>query len=230
MKRSEVNGYLRWAVALMDQYQFRLPRFAYWSMEEWQANREKIGTLRTVMQGWDITDFGSGKFEQIGAVLYTVRNGKLDQPGVGSPYAEKYLLMKEGQRLPIHYHASKTEDIINRGGGVMSICLYNCKEDGAVDYDSDVTYSSDGIFYTVKAGEEVLITTGNSIRLTPYMYHTFGAKEGCGDLIVGEVSAVNDDNTDNYFAEPVSRFAEIEEDEPILYPLCNEYHILDARG
>ena len=182
------------------------------------------------MQGWDITDFGSGKFEQIGAVLYTVRNGKLDQPGVGSPYAEKYLLMKEGQRLPIHYHASKTEDIINRGDGVMSIRLYNCKEDGAVDYDSDVTYSSDGIFYTVKAGEEVLITTGNSIRLTPYMYYTFGAKEGYGDLIVGAVSAVNDDNTGNYFAEPVSRFAEIEEDERILYPLCNEYHILDELG
>lgn len=35
--------------------------------------------------------------------------------------------------------------------------------------------------------------------------------------------AVNDDNTDNYFAEPTARFADIEEDEPVLYPLCNEY-------
>ena len=160
-------------------------------------------------------------------MLYTVRNGKLGQPDVGSPYAEKYLLFKEGQRLPIHYHASKTEDIINRGGGVMSIRLYNRLPDGGVDYESDVTFSSDGLFYTVKAGEEFDITTGNSIRLTPFVYHTFGAKVGCGPLIVGEVSAVNDDNTDNYFAEPVSRFADIEEDEPVLYPLCNEYHILD---
>ena len=208
MKRSEVNANLRWAVELLDRYQFKLPRFAYWSMAEWKENREKIDTLRTVMQGWDITDFGSGKFDEIGAVLSPFRNGKLGQPDVGSPYAEKYLLFKEGQRLPIHYHASKTEDIINRGGGVMSIRLYNRLPDGGVDYESD-------------------ITTGNSIRLTPFVYHTFGAKVGCGPLIVGEVSAVNDDNTDNYFAEPVSRFADIEEDEPVLYPLCNEYHILD---
>ena len=75
----------------------------------------------------------------------------------------------------------------------------------------------------MKAGEELLITRGNSVRLTPFMYHLFGAQEGQGDLIVGEVSAVNDDNTDNYFAEPVSRFADIEEDEPICHPLCNEY-------
>ena len=42
-----------------------------------------------------------------------------------------------------------------------------------------------------------------------------GPKPGCGDLIVGEVSKVNDDNTDNYFMEPTARFADIEEDEPI---------------
>ena len=40
---------------------------------------------------------------------------------------------------------------------------------------------------------------------------------------MGEVSAVNDDTTDNYFAEPVARFADIVEDEPIYHPLCNEY-------
>ena len=41
---------------------------------------------------------------------------------------------------------------------------------------------------------------------------------------LGEVSRVNDDNTDNYFLEPTYRFAEIEEDEAILHPLCNEYN------
>ena len=54
------------------------------------------------------------------------------------------------------------------------------------------------------------------------LYKTIGA-----DRAAGEVSAVNDDKTDNYFAEPTARFADIEEDEPILYPLCNEYAILD---
>ena len=227
MKRSEINNYLRWSVELLDKYQIKLPRFAYWSMDEWEDNKDKIDTLRTVMAGWDITDFGSNDFDHTGAVLYTVRNGNLEYPGVGSPYAEKYLLFKEGQYLPNHYHVSKTEDIINRGGGVMAMRFYNRLPDGTVDYESDVTYSSDGIFYTVKAGEEVLITPGNSVRITPYLYHLFGAKEGYGPLIAGEVSAVNDDKTDNYFAEPTARFADIVEDEPILYPLCNEYAILD---
>ena len=162
------------------------------------------------------------------AVLFTVRNGSLTEPGVGSPYAEKYILLREGQRLPSHYHASKTEDIINRNGGVMSMYLYNKLPDGGVDYDSEVDVWSDGLKLTVKPGEELLVTRGNSVRLTPYMYHVFGAKAGEGDLVVGEVSAVNDDNTDNYFSEPVSRFADIEEDEPIYHPLCNEYDKLWA--
>ena len=221
MKRSEVNAMLRWSVDLLDKYQFKLPRFAYWSMEQWKENKDKIDTLRTVMQGWDITDFGSGDFEKIGAVLFTVRNGCLTAPGVGSPYAEKYLLILDGQRLPVHYHAVKTEDIINRGGGDLVMKFYNAKEDGAVDYESDVTVYSDGLKMVVKAGEEVVIPRGNSVTITPRMYHIIAAKNGA--LIAGEVSSVNDDKTDNYFAEPVSRFADIEEDEAPLYPLCNEY-------
>lgn len=155
--------------------------------------------------------------------MFTIRNGKLGKPEIGSPYAEKILIFKEGQRLPIHYHVEKTEDIINRGGGSMEVRFYNSNKDGTVDYVNDVVYYSDGLRCVAKAGEPVIITTGNSIRLVPYVNHTFGAKVGDGALICGEVSKVNDDNTDNYFAEPTARFADIEEDEPILYPLCNEY-------
>ena len=223
MKRSEINAAIHWAEAQLSIANITLPRFAYWSMDKWRAHRDELDTIRTVMQGWDITDFGTGDFEHIGAVLFTVRNGSLTHPGVGSPYAEKYILLREGQRLPSHYHASKTEDIINRGGGVMTMRLWNSRPDGSVDTESDVDVWSDGLKMTVKPGEPFDITRGNSVRLTPYMYHIFGAKMGCGPLIVGEVSAVNDDNTDNYWAEPTARFADIEEDEPIFYPLCNEY-------
>ncbi len=89
--------------------------------------------------------------------------------------------------------------------------------------ESDVTYYSDGIPCVAKAGESIYVSRGNSVRLDPFVNHTFGAKKGDGPLISGEVSKVNDDNTDNYFAEPTARFADIEEDEPVLYPLCNEY-------
>ena len=51
----------------------------------------------------------------------------------------------------------------------------------------------------------------------------FWAKKDAGTLVCGEVSSINDDNIDNRFYEPMPRFAEIEEDEPIGHILCNEY-------
>ena len=108
--------------------------------------------LRKVMSGWDITDYGTGRYREIGCVLFTVRNGNLYDPTVGCPYCEKYLLFKEGQRLPVHYHILKTEDIINRaGGGDMEVTLYNMKPDGTVDPASDVIYYSDGVQEIAKA-------------------------------------------------------------------------------
>ena len=219
MKRSEINSHFERTVRMLDSISFRLPRFAYWTYDEWQ--NAQIQTIRDTMRGWDITDFGTGRFDSVGAVLFTLRNGLPD--GGGTPYAEKIICLKDGQRLPCHYHVTKTEDIINRGGGVMWIKLYNAAADGGIDESGEVAYRSDGIARTAKAGEVIRIETGNSITLTPYLHHTFGAE---GDLVVGEVSSINDDKTDNYFAEKTERFAEIEEDEPPRAPLCNEYERL----
>lgn len=223
MKRSEINGAIAWAKDLLHRNNIHLPAMAYWNMDEWKANAGKLDTVRKVMLGWDITDFGTNDFSSVGAVLYTVRNGLMDDPGVGVPFCEKYIVMRDGQRLTNHYHVAKTEDIINRAGGVMSMYFYNRLPDGTVDRDSPVTLSSDGLFFTVEPGQEVLVTPGNSVRITPFVYHVFGAKQGEGDLVVGEVSAINDDNTDNYWATEMERFAAIEEDEAPLHPLCNEY-------
>ena len=222
MKRSEVNSALSWGKALLEEYRIRLPKTAYWTMEEWKKNAYKIDTIRKVMLGWDITDFGTNEFDKVGAVLYTVRNGLLEDASVGVPYCEKYILMKEGQRLPKHYHVFKTEDIINRAGGVLRVYLWNCDTDGN-ELDTPVKVMLDGIEHTVNAGEAIDVENGNSISLPPYVAHIFGPVSGKGALVVGEVSKVNDDTTDNYFLEPTSRFADIEEDEPILHPLCNEY-------
>ena len=52
-------------------------------------------------------------------------------------------------------------------------------------------------------------------------YHQFWAENGT--VVVGEVSLVNDDNADNRFYDSVGRFPAIEEDEPPLHLLCNEY-------
>ena len=134
--------------------------------------------------------------------------------------------MKEGQRLPKHYHVFKTEDIINRANGVLSVYLWNADKDGN-QLESDVRVKMDGIERVFKAGEEILVYPGNSISLEPYVAHIFGPlKEGAGDLIVGEVSAVNDDDTDNRFAAKLPRFTTIDEDEAVIYPLCNELETL----
>lgn len=223
MKRSQINTAIRWAKDLLAKYSIRLPSYAYWDPETWKENLPKLDTIKSVMLGWDVSDFGTDKFNEVGSVLYTVRNGDLKQPNVGVPYCEKYIIMKEGQRLPKHYHVFKTEDIINRAGGVLAVYLWNADPATGAQLDTDVTVYMDGIAHTYAAGEEILVYPGNSISLAPYIAHIFGPKPGCGDLIVGEVSKVNDDTTDNYFLEDTFRFAKIEEDEPILHPLCNEY-------
>jgi D-lyxose ketol-isomerase len=73
----------------------------------------------------------------------------------------------------------------------------------------------------VKAGDTVVLGTGESITLPSRLYHKFWAVEG--RVLIGEVSLINDDNTDNRFYERVGRFPEIEEDEPPLYLLCTDY-------
>jgi D-lyxose ketol-isomerase len=192
-------------------------------MADWKAHASAIGTVRKVMLGWDITDFGMGDFTKVGAVLYTVRNGSLEDKSAGVPYCEKYILMKDGQRLPKHYHVMKTEDIINRTGSVLQVFLWGIDPATGKELDTPVKVFQDGIQYTYQPGEEVLVHPGNSISLSPYIAHIFGPKPGAGDLVVGEVSAINDDMTDNYFLENTSRFAAIDEDEAPVHPLCNEY-------
>lgn len=228
MKRSEINTAIENAKAALEKIQFYLPRFAYWTMEEWRKNKNSLDSIRAVMQGWDVTDFGTDDFKHVGAVLFTIRNGNLYNHNVGVPYCEKIIVFndEEKQVIPLHFHNNKTEDIINRGNGIIEIELFNSTENGKVDYDTDVEVYMDGIKYTFKPGEIVEVTTGNSITLTPGLYHRFGGKKGAGNLVVGEVSKINDDNTDNVFAEEQKRFSDIVEDVETKYPLVNEYQKL----
>ena len=223
MKRSEINGAIRWAKEFLAKNNISLPSYSNWSPEEWKAHEAETGVIKKLMLGWDITDYGCGDFNTIGTVLYTVRNGSYADPDAGVPYCEKYLILKDGQRLPEHYHVNKTEDIINRAGGVLQVFLWNADPVTGEQLDTDVVVYQDGIRHVYKAGEEILVTPGNSISLTPYLAHIFGPKPGTGDLICGEVSKVNDDLTDNYWIEKTARFPTIEEDEPALHPMCNEY-------
>ena len=114
------------------------------------------------------------------------------------------------------------EDIINRGGGTVLIKVYNSTKDEDLA-DTDVTVNCDGREFVVKAGTQIELKPGESITICPYMYHDFDVKPGTGDVLLGEVSMCNDDNTDNRFYEQVGRFPKIEEDEAPYRLLCNEY-------
>jgi len=221
MKRSEVNEAIKWGKELLKKYRITLPEFAYWSKEDWVLNADKADIIINLMLGWDVTDYGLDTFDKIGGVLFTVRNGDQKDSSIGVPYAEKYILLKKDQALPMHFHYTKTEDIINRAGGILALKLYNSNKDESIDDESDVVVYLDGIKKVIKAGEKVTVKTGGSITLTPGMYHSFWA-EG-SDLVAGEVSSANDDNIDNRFNPKMPRFGKIEEDEKIIHPLCNEY-------
>lgn len=223
MKRSDINKAIEWAKVLLKKENITLPPFAYWRYDEWVMNKDRLDTIIKTMLGWDVTDYGLDNYNKVGGVLFTVRNGDQKDPSIGVPYAEKYILFEEGQGLPTHFHYTKTEDIINRAGGILALKLYNSNKDEGIDMINDVIVYIDGIKHIAKAGDTVTVPVGSSITLTPYMYHSFWALEGKGDLIVGEVSSVNDDNVDNRFSPVVPRFGDIVEDEPIIHPLCNEY-------
>jgi D-lyxose ketol-isomerase len=218
MKRSQINAIIRSAQSLMDQYQFRLPPWAAWKPTDWKPNRESIHEILDYQLGWDITDFGSGDFEKRGLCLFTLRNGVVG--GAGRSYAEKIMMVGVGQETPLHFHFSKTEDIINRGGGNLVLQLWNSDRNEGLA-DTPVAVSKDGMLQTLEPGAQVTLTPGESICLTRGLYHRFYG-EG-RTVLVGEVSQVNDDHADNRFHESLGRFPAIVEDEAPWRLLFSDY-------
>ena len=222
MKRSKINQEIRYMENMIREHGFVIPPFCNWTPEEWKTKGSESDEIRDNMLGWDITDYGLGRFDEVGFSLITLRNGNQKNAKYTKVYAEKLLLVKEGQMAPMHFHWNKMEDIINRGGGNVLITVYNSTEDEELA-DTDVTVHCDGREYVVAAGSSIRLTPGESITIYPYMYHDFHVEEGTGDVLLGEVSMCNDDEHDNRFYDEVKRFAEIEEDEEPYRLLCNEY-------
>ncbi len=171
--------------------------------------------------GWDVTDFDLGDFARTGIVLITIRNG--GTPGAkaaGKTYCEKIIHMRKDQTCPMHYHRAKTEDIINRGGGTLCFELHTAAKDGHSFSPEGFRVWSDGMRRECRPGEVVRLSPGQSLTLSPFLYHSFWAQED--DVLVGEVSTVNDDVADNVFYREAPRFMTIVEDEAPRYLLVHE--------
>ena len=220
MKRSEINTLIRDAEDFFREMNFRLPPWGHWKPRTWKENAEKCEEIFNNNLGWDLTDFGQGDYPNEGLLLFTIRNGNLQRDR--KTYAEKIMIVEENQVTPMHFHWFKMEDIINRGGGNLMLELYNSdKAENLSDRSFEVKI--DGMKNTCQPGETVRLEPGQSITLYPGLYHKFYGEPGQGRVLVGEVSAVNDDHSDNRFYSEVGRFPEIEEDEAPYRLLASDY-------
>lgn len=222
MKRSQINRAIKKFEEIADKHCFKLPPFCSFTPDEWKEKNSEYNEIRDNLLGWDITDYGMGCFEELGFSLITLRNGNVKNDKYNKTYAEKLLMLEDGQYSPMHFHWYKMEDIINRGGGNVLIRVYNSTEAGGYDV-TDVRVCMDGREFFVSAGTQVKLTPGESITIYPYLYHDFTVEKGTGAVLLGEVSMCNDDANDNRFYEVFERFPEVEEDEPAYRLLCSEY-------
>lgn len=228
LKRSTINQSIEIAKQAFAGVGFTLPPFAHWTAEQWPQKSANADEIRLAMLGWDVTDFGQGRFAEIGRILLTLRNGSPKFPS-GKDYAEKLILDPENQKPPRHFHRNKMEDIINRGGGNIMIQLFQSTPQGQASEES-VTVQTDGVTRTVNAGATVRLEPGQSITIRPGVIHQFWGEPGTGMklsggryIVSGEVSRVCDDWNDNCWLEPCQRFCQIEEDEPRRHYLVHEY-------
>ncbi|MEL6745510.1 MAG: D-lyxose/D-mannose family sugar isomerase [Pseudomonadota bacterium] len=223
MKRSRINDIITEADAFIRSFGFVMPPFAYWSPTEMVQRRDQIDGIINARLGWDITDFGAGDFEKMGLFLFTTRNGSMNdlKRGGGMCYAEKIMISRHDQISPMHRHIFKTEDIINRGGAKLAVEMFESDAEGNLDRSAPVPVICDGIKTVLEPGEVLLLEPGASVTLHPGNWHKFWG-EG-GDVLIGEVSTVNDDLTDNIFEQPIGRFAEVEEDVEPVHLLVSDY-------
>lgn len=200
-----------------------MPPFAYWKEREWKAIGVEHREIVDNMLGWDITDFRSGDFSRIGLLIFTFRNGSFSNPQqYPKLYAEKLLLVGDGQELPYHFHWKKMEDIINRGGGNLLVELKGSDAGGEFTNDA-VTVSVDGKTVTCQPGETLTIKPGQSITLRPRQYHRLIGEKGTGKVLLFEVSTTNDDRVDNRFHSAADRLPTVVEDVDSTYLIFNDY-------
>ena len=163
MKRSEINREIKKAEAFFASFNFKLPKFASWTLEDWDKHGDEIQEIFDCELGWDLTDFGRGDFAKDGLLLFTIRNGIMGSEKYSKPYAEKLMISRSEQVTLMHCHVYKQEDIINRGGGRLVFELYNRKGDTLELDDTPVELVRDGEKLIIPAGGKLILEPGVSI-------------------------------------------------------------------
>ena len=142
---------------------------------------------------WDVTDFGLRDTARYALVLVNLA----EEP----EYCEKLMYAQRGMITPNHHHRVKKEDIICRWGQLLVRI-------GGGPAES-VSIQVNGRIETAQAGQQIVLNAGERITLWPGTWHEF--EPSSDECIIGEVSTANDDENDNFFANPeVGRFPVLE--------------------
>ena len=222
MKRSKINTVLNQSKEFIESKGFMLPPLAYLTPDLLISNYEINSNFFNFKLGWDITDYGTNLFESAGLTLFTVINGNnSNKKNNNIPYAEKIMISREDQISPMHRHIEKTEDIINRGGGFLCIEMFSSNPQGNIDLNKPISFLKNSEQSILPAGSKVILEPGESVTLFPGNWHKFWGHGG--DVLIGEVSSINDDNQDNVFLETIPRFTAVEEDADPIHLLVSDY-------
>lgn len=178
--RSQASHSIALAREVFVHFGISLPAFSGWSVDQWRNAGPDCDEIRNCMLGWDVTDFGSGRFHEIGRCLFTLRNGRPADSRYPKSYAEKLIIDPEGQRAPAHYHRSKREDIVCRAGGDIIVELSATEPDGSPS-GRGFAIVVDGILLTIGPRERVRLQPGESLCIPPRTIHQFwgGSRNRC---------------------------------------------------
>jgi D-lyxose ketol-isomerase len=89
LKRSIINKSIDEAIKFFDSRIIKLPPFGYWTATDWKSKTKEYNEIKEVRLGWDVTDFGSNDFYNVGRIIFTLRNGKIGDSKYKKQYAQK---------------------------------------------------------------------------------------------------------------------------------------------
>jgi len=222
VKRSFIDARIDRMRDLCGRHGVALPPFALWGKDDFRADPDVARLIAERGLGWNVVEFKPGLFAREGLTLFTLRMGDWRElkTGRGRLYAEKAIVAEDGQRVPHHYHAVKTEDIVNRGGARFVVELFKIDAHGAPLKDR-FRALKDASVLDLGPSDQVRLEPGESLTLEPFIAHAFWAEGGAA--LAGEVSLANDDATDNYFLPPLKPFAPIDEDALARYVTVRDH-------
>ena len=220
MQRSRINTLLADAEDFLAACRVALPPFAFWTPDEFER-RVRDGHERLVAagMGWLVSDFGLDDFAADGVVGFCSCSGTDQQDG--RTYAERHLVLREGQRIPHRFHRRRCKDLINCGPGNLCLCLHRTNPDDGLDETANVQVQVDGLTRKLAPGARLVLRPGERALIEPVIFHQCRAEQD--DLVAREVSSATDEESDTLFLPQVGLAAAIEEDEMPRRLLVSDY-------